>query len=173
MHIKPLIILSFLILLTSCKKTQEETIEENLTKQNTNKGITEQDISKLKYVEYILDSKTEKAIRDWDEFKQLNDVIINIKKGDLTYFIDNKKVVKLLLKELKQNIPTSISSESILSRILVVETKLLQLESLLNLTTTSKKELLENIKIFLIASSNLNYQLNKKVEFDSRTIEKP
>lgn len=173
MHIKPLIILSFLILLTSCKKTQEETVEENLTKQNTNKGITEQDISKLKYVEYILDSKTEEAIRDWDEFKQLNDVIINIKKGDLTYFIDNKKVVKLLLKELKQNIPTSISSESILSRILVVETKLLQLESLLNLTTTSKKELLENIKIFLIASSNLNYQLNKKVEFDSRTIEKP
>lgn len=172
MYIKPLIVLSFLIVFASCKKTQEN-IKENQTEQNKTEDITEQDVAKLKYVEYILDSKTIEIVEDWPEYLQLEEVVTNIKKGDLTYFKDNEKVVKLLTRELKSNIPNSLKSESILSRVLVLNTKLLQLESLSNLTTTSKEELLQTIKEFLVSFSNLSFQMNKKIEFDNRTIIKP
>lgn len=172
MHIKTLVVFSFLILFSACKKTQEIAQEEQ-TEQNKSQEITEQDISKLKYIEYILDSKTADIVADWPEYLQLEELIVNIKKGDLSYFNDNKKVIKLLIKELKQNIPKALNSDSILSRILVLETKLLQLESLSNLTTTSKEELLKSIKEFLVSFSNLSFQMNKKIEFDNRSIEKP
>ncbi|WP_298550178.1 hypothetical protein [uncultured Algibacter sp.] len=172
MHIKILTLLSFLILFSACKKTQED-VSENQIEQNKSHEIAETDISNLKYVEYILDFKTEDIIEDWQEYVQLEEIITNIKKGDLVYFKDNEKVIQLLLKELKQNIPAPLKSESINSRILVLETKLLKLESLSNLTTTSKEELLDSIKEFLVAFSNLSFQMNKKVEFDNRSIEKP
>ena len=152
--------------------TSYATIKDQ-TEQNKSQEITEQDISKLKYVEYILDSKTVDFVQDWSEYVQLEEVIENVKKADLTYFNDNEKAIQLQLKELKQNIPDNLKSESILSRLLVLETKLLKLESLSNLTTTSKEELLENIKEFLVSFSNLSFQMNKKVEFDNRSIEKP
>ncbi|MFV9551624.1 hypothetical protein [Algibacter sp. PT7-4] len=172
MHFKYLIFFSVLLAFTSCKQSQDET-KESLTQQNKTQDITEQDIATLKYVEYILDSKTNNIVKDWPEYTQLEEVITNVKKGDLSYFIDNEKVTKLLVKELKQNIPRELNSESILSRILVLETKLFQLESLSNLTTTTKEELLENIKAFLVSFSNLSFQMNKKIEFDNRSIEKP
>lgn len=172
MRIKSLIILSFLVLFSACKKTQEVTTETQ-TEQDKSKEITEQDITKLRYVEYILDSKTEDIVKDWAEYLQLEGVFNNLKKGDLVFFIDNTKAIQLLLRDLKQNIPRPLNSESILSRILVLETKTYKLESLANLSTTSKKELLENIKEFFVSFSNLNFQMNKKTEFDSRDIEKP
>ena len=172
MRIKALVILSFLILISACKKTQDETGEDQI-EQNKSQEITEQDISKLKYVDYILDSKAVTIVEDWQEYLQLEDIIANIKKGDLAYFKDNDKVIQLLLKELKQNIPEALKSESISSRILVLETKTLKLESLSNLSSTSKTELIQNIKEFLVSFSNLNFQINKKIEFDNRSIEKP
>lgn len=161
------------MLLVSCKKNQETTTNINAEKNQQNQNITEQDVVKLKYVDYILDDNTEQVIKDWQEYHQLQDVINNIKKADLSFFKDNDVTIKTLLKNLKDNLPYEVNSESILARILVLETKLLKLESLSNLSTTSKEELLNTIKEFLTAFSNLNFQMNKKVEFDSRTIEKP
>jgi len=172
MRLKILVLLIFLIMFTACKKGNED-VTENQIEQNKSKEITEKDISKLKYLEYILDPKTESIVRDWAEYIQLDEVVANVKKGDLVYFINNRKVIQLFLKELKQNIPKALNSESILSRVLVLETKLLKLESLSNLTTTSKKELIDTIKEFLVSFSNLSFQMNKKIEFDSRSIEKP
>ena len=54
-----------------------------------------------------------------------------------------------------------------------METKFLKLESLVNLSTTSKTELIANIQDFLIAFSNLNLQMNKKIENDNIIIERP
>ncbi|MDA9775017.1 hypothetical protein N9B67_01725, partial [Algibacter sp.] len=85
----------------------------------------------------------------------------------------NEKAIKLLLKDLKQNVPEALNSSSIVARILVLETKLLILESLANLSTTAKEELLETIKEFFVSFYTLSFQMNKKVEFDNRSIEKP
>lgn len=167
-----LLVTSILVLGVSCKKTAENTLEVD-TQKNKDNIITEKDVSKIKYIEYALDTKTEKAIQDWAEYKQLQDVIINIKKADLSFFNDNKTETALLIKEFKNNIPTTVNASSITARILVLETKYRELESLSNLASTSKKELLNAIKSFFVSFSNLNLQMNKKIEFDTRSIQKP
>lgn len=171
MVIKTLNILCLLLILISCKNNQETSPDDNVEKQS--QEITELDISKLKYTDYALDAKTEDVIKDWQAYYQLQDVIINIKKGDLSFFNNNEEEVKILLSKLRESIPQQISSPSVLARMLVLETKILKLESLSNLATTSKEELLNTIKEFLVACSNINFQMNKKIEFDGRDIEKP
>ncbi|WP_303316941.1 hypothetical protein Q4Q34_09065 [Flavivirga abyssicola] len=174
MRIKTLSILSLLIMFFSCKKDQENST--NNTESNDSKEITEKDISKINYIDFALDLKTEDVVKDWQEYYQLQDAITNIKKGDLSFFNDNeenKATINTLLKELKVKIPKEINSPSIVARITALETKLYKLEGLSNLPTTSKKELTATIKDFLVAFSNLNLQINKKIEFDSRKIEKP
>lgn len=174
MGFKVLTILSLLVLFVSCKKTPETSFPDvdKIDNQNSQE-ITEADVSKLKYIDYTLDVKTEDAIKDWKEYTQLQDIISNIKRGDLSFFNDNEEQVKILIKDLKDNMPKQVKSPSVSARLLVWETKILKLESLSNLSTTSKDELLDVIKEFLVACSNVNFQMNKKVEFDSRTIEKP
>ncbi|MDO5978556.1 hypothetical protein [Flavivirga spongiicola] len=172
MRIKTLVILSLLVIFFSCKKDQESNTGDN-TGDIENKEITAKDISKIDYIEFALDLKAENAIKDWQQYYELQDVIINIKEGDLSFFNDNNDAIKTLLKELKVNIPKEIKAPSILARIIALETKLYKLESLSNLSTTSKKELIANIKDFLVAFSSLNLQINKKIEFDTRKIEKP
>ncbi|MEC3905931.1 hypothetical protein VOI54_02755 [Tamlana sp. 2201CG12-4] len=172
MRIQILALVSLFVLTLSCKNKQESNSTAGV-EVNKSQEITEQEISKLKYIDYALDEKTEDAIEDWAQYRQLRDVIDDVKEGDLSFFNDNEKAIKLLLKELKDDIPETIASSSILARILVVETKFYKLESLSNLSTTSKEELLEAIQEFLVSFSNLNLQMNKKIEFDTRTIERP
>ncbi|WP_308991657.1 hypothetical protein QLS71_007470 [Mariniflexile litorale] len=147
--------------------------ELTTVKTNDSLEIKEKDISKIKYTDYILDTRTENLMISWEAYKQLSEVINNVKKADLSFFQNNNKEVKELLVNLKQNIPNDVDSSSILSRISALETKILKLESLVNLSTTSKKELLVNIQDLLIAFSNLNLQMNKKIENDNIIIEKP
>lgn len=172
MHIKTLSIFSLLVLFFSCKEVQESNPVDNV-EDDQNKEITEKDISKIDYIEFALDFKAEAVIKDWQEYDQLQDAILNIKKGDLSFFNDNDETIKTLLKGLKRNIPKEINTSPILARITALETKLYKLKSLSNLSTTSKKELIATIKDFLVAFSNLNLQINKKIEFDTRKIEKP
>lgn len=172
MSLKILTVFSLVFLIVSCKKTQDTEVS-NTNKITQSQEVSEQDISKLKYIEYALDSKTEDVIKDWQEYYQLQDIILSIKQGDLSFFYNNEDEIKMFLKNLKDNMPNQINSASITARILVLETKLLKLESLSNLSTTSKKELLSTIKEFLVSFTNVNFQMNKKIEFDDRDIEKP
>ncbi len=166
------IVLSFLTLIMGCKKAQEEYTEYQ-TRENESQLLTEKEVSKFKYVDYILDSATHELAKDWTEYMQFNDAVLKIKKGDWTFFKDNEEVIELLIYEHKLNIPETLKSESVISRLVILETRLLKLKSLTNLSTINKKELIENTKAFLVAFSNLNFQLNKKVEFTKRTIERP
>ncbi|WP_194767254.1 hypothetical protein [Tamlana sp. I1] len=172
MRIKILMLLGLIIVFSSCKNEKEEQTTEKIEVNNSH-AVSQQDIEKLDYIEYAIDDKVANQIKDWTEYHQLQTVINSTKKGDLSYFNDNEKAIKTAFKELKSKIPSAVKSPSISARILVVETKLYKLESLANLATTSKEELLATIKELLVAFSNLNLQMNKKVEFDSINIEKP
>ena len=172
MSIKILSLLCVLTVFVSCKKTQENDTANTIDKQQI-QAITEQDLAKLKYVDYVLDFKTEEAIKDWQEYFQLQDVIDEVKKADLSFFNDNEENIKILISKLKENIPDQLNSEGVLARFLVLETKLLKLESLSNLSTTTKEELISIIKEFFVSFSNVNFQMNKKLEFDNQLIEKP
>ena len=161
------------ILLISCHNASKDSNSEQPYQEPVSKSLSEKDISKLKYTEYTLDVKTENAIKDWLKYKDLQDIVQNVKKGDLSYFNDNKKGIQTFLEELLKTIPDTLNTPSVAARITAFETKLYKLESLSNLQTTSKQELGETIKEFLQAYSNLNFQMNKKLEKDSQHIEKP
>ncbi|WP_370478863.1 hypothetical protein [Tamlana flava] len=163
---------SILVFITYCGKAQKTEIVEK-DEQNTSKEVTAQDIAKIKYTDYILDENVEKLLVNSGEYAQVRDVVGSIKKGDLSFFVTSKEHAKDLFKNLRQTMPTELNTESVLARVLVLETKFKKLESLSNLTTTSKEELIKTIKEFFVAFSNLNLQMNKKVEFDNREIEKP
>ncbi|MCF7567379.1 hypothetical protein L3X37_03235 [Sabulilitoribacter arenilitoris] len=172
MNIKILSILSLFIVIYSCKKTEENIANDADTKNNTQE-LTESDISKLDFIDFGLDEKTEGAIENWQEYYQLVDIVKKVKKADLVFFKDNNKAIITLLKDLKKNIPEPVNTPATLARILVLETKIFKLESLSNLSTTRKEELLSTIKEFLVAVSNLNFQMNKKLEKDNQNIQKP
>jgi len=172
MNIKFLTTLSLFVIFFSCKQKQENKLEENNEKTTVN-DITEKDISKLSYIEFTLDKKTEKAIEDWNEYKELQIIVTNVKKGDLSYFDNEEDPIKELIKNAKQTIPSIVNTNPTLARITVLETKLYKLENVSTLLSTSKKELLESIREFLESFSNLNFQMNKKIEKDNQKIEKP
>ena len=172
MHTHILSLFSILVFITSCGDSQKtETVEE--VEQKSSKEITKQDIAKIKYIDYILDENVEKLLVNSGEYMQVRDIVENLKKGDLSFFETSKENVKELFKNLRQTMPAELNTESVLARVLVLETKFKKLESLSNLSTTSKEELIKTVKEFLVAFSNLNLQMNKKVEFDNREIEKP
>lgn len=156
----------------SCNKKQEN-IELTVVKVDDSLLIKEKDVAKLNYTDYILDERTENVIVNWAEYSKLQDVVTKVQKGDLSFFKDNYKAIEDLLINLKQTIPLEIKTESILARITALETKIYKLESLYKLSTTNKPELLELTKEFLISFSNLNLQMNKKLEGDNIIIEKP
>ena len=160
---KPIYLLGLLIFFFSCKK-QNTSETDNLTEVAQDKTVTESDISKIKYTEFVLSPETQKAIENWVEYNQLQEQVGYVKKGDLSYFNDNKKAIETLLKDLNKNIPEGLKDNSILARLKVVETNTYKLESLVQLTTTTKPELTEGIKDFLIAVSNLDLQLNEVIE---------
>lgn len=172
MNIKFFCLVCVFIIAFSCKKNQE-TVELTNIKPNDSLEIKAKDIAKIKYTDYILDTRVEDKITSWNSYKQLTQVVNNLKKADLIFFKDNDKEIQELLTNLKQAIPYEVNSASVMARITALETKLLKLESLSNLDTTSKTELLTTIKEFLVAFSNFNLQMNKKIENDNIIIEKP
>lgn len=172
MDMKFISILCILIFAFSCKNNQDKL--EIVSDKNTDSlVVTKEDISKIRYTDYLLDSRVKTVIVNWTAYKQLVDIIENIKKSDINFFINNKKELLELLVSLKQNVPMEINNASVLSRISALETKLLKFESLANLSTTRKAELLINIEDILVAFSNLNLQMNKKIEIDNIIIERP
>lgn len=161
------------LLLTSCRHTSKATDSKQTYQDPVNKSVTEKDISNIKFTDYTLDTQTEKVIDKWLKYKELETLVDNIKKGDLSYFNDNNKAIQKFIIEFKQSIPDTVNTEPVMARITALETKLYKLESLSNLETTSKQELVKTIKEFLESVSNLNFQMNKKLEKDSQHIEKP
>ena len=170
---KKLLGLVLLLFVLSCKQNDENTIANN-NEPNHNEKLTAKDISKLKYLDFGVDDKVQPLIESWNEYTQLEDLILNVKNANLSYFKnDAKKNLQTLLKDLKEHMPDTINTPSVIARISVLETKLYKTESLSNLSTTKKEELANTIKELLVSFSNLNFQMNKKLEKDSQNIQKP
>jgi hypothetical protein len=83
-----------------------------------------------------------------------------------------KKVLKAFINDFKTEIPESIKTAPIESRIVVLETKLLKFNSILKLDNVDKATRLSNVKELLIAMSNLNLQINKKFELEANLVGK-
>ena len=164
--------LALFFILVSCGQKKQNDINNQSGKSATTK-LTKSDISKLKFLEYNIDTKTKKVIEKWDRFAELEIIVTDVKNGDLSFFKNNHDTIVSFLKELKLKIPDTINTRSVEARISALETKLYKLENIYSLSTTSKNELILSVKEFLESVSNLNLQMNKKLEKDSRNIDKP
>lgn len=172
MRMKILSILCLAVCLFSCKKTSTST---EVSVQNTTESsiISISDIEALKYVDYTLDNKADKIISNWMKYYELETVVSNLKKADISYFKNNSEILEALIKDLKSTIPEKFQTPLIQARILALETKLYKLEGVANLSNIQKKELLLSVQEVLVAFSNLNLQMNKQVERESQRIQKP
>ena len=164
------ILLAF-CLLVSCENEQSKT--NGNVENETQNSITKSDISDLSYNEFILDSKAESKIKDWETYFELDAIVLNVTQNDLTFFKGNSENLTAFINDLKASVPENLNVTSIHVRLTALETKMLKLEETINLSNASKNEILYNIQEFLISFSNLNFQINKKFEKESQNIQKP
>lgn len=135
--------------------------------------ITANDISKIKFTEYALSKITQNKTINWQKFNELSNKIELLRTGDLSFFRDDKAILEGFIADLKNEIPESLNTQSILVRLTVIETVFLKLEGLASLKTAKKEKLLMAIKDVLLSYTNLIFQMNKKFEKESQKIEKP
>lgn len=172
--IKIFTFLSITLFILSCNpdvKNESAIVEEITTIDSS--IITANDISKIKFTEYALSKITQNKTINWQIFNELSNKIELLRTGDLSFFRDDKAILEGFIADLRNEIPESLNTQSILVRLTVIETVFLKLEGLASLKTAKKEKLLMAIKDVLLSYTNLIFQMNKKFEKESQKIEKP
>ena len=156
----------FFLLLISCGDDKVET--EVIDNENSNQKITitSKAIENFDYNDYVLSTNGELAVKDWEKYQELAIQISYLKKADLSFFNGDKKLLKEFISEFKGEIPSDIETNPIVSRAVIIETSLLKLNENLTLDNIDSSLKLESVKEVFVAFSNLNYQINKKLERD-------
>ncbi len=169
---KALLYITLILCVFSCKDTDATQALENNTEETSLK-ITKEDISKLKYTQFLLDAKTRNSPEFWQKYSELNDLILKVNQADLSFFKENNELLIAFIKDLNETIPEEVDTPAIQARLVALETQMLKLEGVVNLSQPGKKETLLVVRDFLAAFSNLNLQINKKFEREAQKIEKP
>ena len=166
-----IILLLLLCFIWSCKKNIPENTEnsENLRDSAV---VSKIEIPKFNITEFLLDPQSEKQL-NWLKYYEMETIIEELKKGDLSHFKTDTKIVETLVNEFTNTLPLHLNEESIQARILTVKTMYLKLNNVINMSTSTEKDISYAVKDLLEAFSNLNYQINKKFERDSQQISKP
>lgn len=159
-------------LLISCGNDKASEISISKTKQNKS-IIKKKDLKNLDYIEFSLDQKSKQNISDWLKYIELEEKINELKKADLSYFRSDKEVVETLIEEFGATIPENINTDAVKARVLTVQNMYYKLNSIINLSRSTKTEIKTAITDLFEAFSNLNFQINKKFEKDSQDIDKP
>lgn len=145
------------------KRSSEIKTEETKSQQPV---ITAKAIEDFKYTDYALSSRGETIVADWEKYKELAIQVDYLKKADLSFFNGDKSLLKGFIDTLKLNIPDTLKTNPIISRTAIIETSVLRLNENLTLDNIDHQLKLESVKEVLVAFSNLNYQINKKLERD-------
>ena len=135
--------------------------------------LSKTDLNKLNYLDFELDRKVVLIVEPWDAYTRLSDAILKLKSADFSFFQDNEKATEQLFTDLRKTIPDTLKTQSIQSRITIVENMLYKLEDVQQLSNVPNTELAKSISEVLVAFSNLKFQLNKKLEKDSQNIVRP
>ena len=161
----------FICIFCSCKKNSREQ-PDNIRSYQDSTTISKEDIQKLNFTEFVLDSQSEKNL-NWLKYKEMESKIDELKNGDLSQFKTDFKIVETLINEFTNTVPLNINEEAIQARILIVKTMYLRLNNIINMPTSTKEDIKKSITDLLESFSNLTYQINKKFEKDFQNISKP
>lgn len=169
MRLKFMVFVCLVNLFFGCNDTKNtEFVSTQANSNSKSRVLTVTDINKQRYRDFDLDVAAAKIVDHWKSYKELALLVANVKNANFTSFTDNTEGLEELISNLKQDIPLVLKSPSILARIKVLETKLFKLESHVNLDLKTKGLLLKDTVSFLESFSNLNFQINKKLERDSQ-----
>ncbi|WP_299120940.1 hypothetical protein [uncultured Winogradskyella sp.] len=157
-------IFCFVFLSCGDDKSTVEVVETEKTNQKP--IITEKAIENFEYKDYALSSESEDAIAEWENYQELAIQISYLKKADLSFFNSDKEELKEFINDFKTATPKQFLVNPIISRTAILETMLLKLNENLTLDNIDGADKLQSVKEVLVAFSNLNYQINKKLEYD-------
>ncbi len=154
------------VMLVSCGDDKNAIIDTDIGTKNQKSVITAKAIENFDYTDYALSAEADKAIANWEEYKELAIQINYLKKADLSFFNGEKKLLKTFIGDFRANIPDQLRSNPIVSRTVIIETTLLKLNENLTIDNIDEQVKLLGVKEVLESFSNLNYQINKKLERD-------
>ncbi len=169
-----LLLLFYLCLnIASCNKTQQQSAEVAVSTTKEKIRFTETDLKTLDYTEFSLDSKVKSQISDWVGYFTLATIIEDLKIPDFSFFENNDVPIEDLIIETHDTLPEKFSTQAILSRITIIESMLYKTKEIIEIHANDRAQLLIAVKDLSEAFSNLNFQLNKKIEKDAQNIERP
>lgn len=161
------------LVLFNCQDVHDSEEKKETQEEIDARTISQKDIEKIKYIDYGLSSDSQKAVNDWQKYKDLNAQVEFLKKADLSFYKGDPELMKTFTVEFRSEMPKDLKTNAISARITAMDTKLLKLNSLLLLNTSNKEEQLEGIEEFFIAFRNLKLQINKKFEFEKNNVLRP
>ena len=174
MLLKPLFLSLLCLFIFGCKENETTIAQQEKTENEVViSEISKKDIQSLKFTDYRLSNAAMAMVSSWQKYQELSTQLEYLNKADLTFYSGDVTLIATFLNDFKAEIPSALATNEIHARITVLETKMLKLNSLLVLDNISKNEKLQAIKELLVAHSNLNLQINKKLEFDTNNISKP
>lgn len=160
-----LLLCSVLIMSCDDDKTTTSAIEVS-EKTNEDKKITASTIEGIAYKDYALSPEAHQEIIPWTQYHELSTQIDFLKKGDFSFFNEENADLLKFIKDFKSSLPNTLKTNPIVSRNVIIETSLLKLNEYLTLDNIEREDKLLGIKEVFVAFSNLNYQINKKLERD-------
>ena len=164
---------AFISTLTSCKSDEKGDEEEHVEIPAESVKLTAKDVATIKFTEYALSDSGEETTKDWLKFQELFAQIELLKKADLSFFKDDKVILRGFLEDLKNEIPETLNESSIIVRLIAMETTIYKLEGLAIIPNAKTEDLINAVSDVLMAHNNLIFQINKKLEKDNQQIEKP
>ena len=157
-NLKSLVKSSFILVLVffSCKKESKKLSNEI----PINNDIT---FIQLEF-ENIYKSNNDLTLESWLNYIELAEYINQINSNDFSSLIDNKKYLIRFFNGIKNTIPDVLNQPEISSRLTVIETDFLKLESMLSNFEISSDQKNKMVKRINNSFSNLNFQIDKLIE---------
>ena len=157
--------LLLIILFDSCNNSVK--IDDNFSKNNTLENSI--NIS-AKINPQSLSYEAQGIIQKWSSLPELKKIINGLKSENYTAFMETDNYLKEFITELKKTLPKKLNIPSITSRIVVLETNILELESVLSKTQIETKKKVTITKKSIESYYNLIYQINKTIEKELQKI---
>tara|TARA_B100001057_G_C22821256_1_gene939532 strand:- start:838 stop:1350 length:513 start_codon:yes stop_codon:yes gene_type:complete len=157
-NLKTLVKSSFILILVffSCKKELKKSSKEI---PNNNEIAFIQ----LEF-ENIYKSNNDLILESWLNYTELAEYINQFNSNDFSSLIDNKKYLIRFFNGIKNTIPDVLNQPEISSRLTVIETDFLKLESMLSNFEISSDQKNKMVKRINNSFSNLNFQIDKVIE---------
>jgi hypothetical protein len=157
--------LLLIILFYSCNNSVK--IDDKFSKNNTLENSI--NIS-AKINPQKLSLEAQNITQKWSNLAELKSIINGLESEKYTAFMETDNYLKEFITELKKTLPKKLNLPPISSRIVVLETNILELESVLSKTQIETKKKVTITKKSIESYYNLIYQINKTIEKELQKI---